>query len=104
MWNPMLESLCHSEVGFVMEALLDEKEIGRVALSCHFSFDVLCDKTSSLPLVNDHVSVRNWPPQLPQNVATASWRFQNGNVQGRGPGRMQGRVACSRIHHPQMKN
>ena len=43
MWNPMLESLCPSEVGVVKEALLDEKEIGRVALSCHFSFDVLCD-------------------------------------------------------------
>ena len=42
-WNPMLESLCHSEVRVVMEALLDEVDMGRIALSCHISLDVLCD-------------------------------------------------------------
>ena len=68
----MLESLCHSEVGVVLEVLLDEKKFGRVALSCHFSLDVLCDKTSSIPVVNDNVSVRKWPLLLPQNVATVS--------------------------------
>ena len=26
--------------------------------------------TSSLPVVNDHVSVRNWPPLLPKHVVT----------------------------------
>ena len=61
-WNPMLESLCHSEVGVVMETLLDEVDMGRIALSCHFSLDVPCDKTSSLPMVNDHVFVTTWPP------------------------------------------
>ena len=71
-WNPMLASLCHFEVGVVMEALLDEVDMGRIALACHFSLDVLCDKTSSLPVVNDHVSVRNWPPLLPQHVETES--------------------------------
>ena len=48
MWNPMLASLCHFEVGVVLEALLDEVAMGRIALACHFSLDVLCDKTSSL--------------------------------------------------------
>ena len=71
-WNPMLASLCHFEVGVVMEALLDEVDMGRIALACHFSLDVLCDKTSSLPVVNDHVSVRNWPPLLPHHVETES--------------------------------
>ena len=46
-WNPMLESLCHLEVGVVLEALLDEVDIGRIAVSCHFSLNVLCDKTFS---------------------------------------------------------
>ena len=58
----MLESLCHSEVGVVMEALFDEVDMGRTSLSCHLSLDVLCDKTSSLPVVNDHVFVKIWPP------------------------------------------
>ena len=47
-WNTMLEALCHFEV-----------------LACHFSLDVLCDKSSSLPVVTDNVSVRNWSPPLP---------------------------------------
>ena len=68
--EPMLASLCHFETGAGMEALLDEKESGRVALSCHFSLDVF--QTSSLLVVSDHVSVRNWPPLLPQHVETES--------------------------------
>ena len=39
---------------------------------CHFSLDLLCVKTSSLPVVNDHVSVRNWPPPPYPHVATES--------------------------------
>ena len=62
----MLASLCHFEFGVGMEALLDEVDMGRIALACHSSLDILCDKTSSLPVVNDHASVRNWPPPLPQ--------------------------------------
>ena len=71
-WNPMLASLCHIEMGVGMEALLEEVDMGRIALACHFSLDVLRDKTSSMPVVNDHVSARNWPPPLPQRVATES--------------------------------
>ena len=44
-------------------------------LSCHFSLDVLCDKTSSSPVVTDPVSVSNWPPLPPQLVATESDDF-----------------------------
>ena len=55
----MLDALYHFEVGVGMEALIDEVDMGRMILSCNFSLDVLCDKTSSFPVVNDHVSVRN---------------------------------------------
>ena len=60
--NPMLASLCHFVVGVVMEALLVEMEVGRIALTWNFS----------LPVVNDHVFVRNWPLLLPQHVETDS--------------------------------
>ena len=59
-WNPMLASMCHFEIGVVMEALLVEMELGRIALTWNFS----------LPVVNDHVFVRNWPPHFPQQVET----------------------------------
>ena len=36
-WNPMLASLRHFEVGVVLEALLEEVDMGRIAFSCHFS-------------------------------------------------------------------
>ena len=72
-WNSLLDVLCHFEVGVVLGALLDGVVVERiVALTCHFSLDLLCDKTSSLPLVNDHVSVRNWPPPPYPHVATDS--------------------------------
>ena len=72
MWNSMLDVLRHFEVGVVLGALLDEVAMGRIALACHFSPDLLCDKTSSLPVVNGHVSVRNWPPSPYLHVATES--------------------------------
>ena len=31
-WNPLLESLCRSEVSVVMEAVLDEVDMRRIAL------------------------------------------------------------------------
>ena len=45
---------------------------GDLLLRAIFSFDLLCEKTSSLPVVNDHVSVRNRPPPPYPNVATES--------------------------------
>ena len=52
-----MELLCHAHVGVCMEAYLDEVDMGRIALSYQFSLDVLCDKTSSLLLVNGQVFV-----------------------------------------------
>ena len=94
-WNPMFASLCHFEIGTGTEALPEEVDMGRIALACHFSLDILCDKTSSLPVVNDHVSVRNWPPPLPQRVAVWSWDGQGG-----GPGQVKGREVCSWLRPP----
>ena len=37
--NPMLELLCYAHVGVLME-----EDSGRIALSCHFALDILCDK------------------------------------------------------------
>ena len=71
-WNSMLDLLCHFEVGVVLGALREEVVMGRIALTFHFSLDLFCDRTSSLPLVNDHVSVRNWPPPPCPHVATES--------------------------------
>ena len=42
-WNPMLELLFHTQIGISMEALFSEEDMGRIALSCHFALDVLCD-------------------------------------------------------------
>ena len=42
--NPMLELLCHTHSGLLMEALFDEEDLGRIALSFHFALDIFCDK------------------------------------------------------------
>ena len=43
-WNPMLELLCHAHIGVFMEALFDEEDLVRIAHSCDFALDILCDK------------------------------------------------------------
>ena len=43
-WNPVLELLFHVQVGAFMEEYVDEVDLLRIALSCHFALDVLCDK------------------------------------------------------------
>ena len=43
MWNPML-FFCHDFVGTDVESYFDEIVWGRIALSCHFALDLLCDK------------------------------------------------------------
>ena len=47
MWNPLLELLRHVQIGMRMETLVDEVATARVALSCHFALDPLCDKSGS---------------------------------------------------------
>ena len=43
--NSMLELVCHTHIGIYMEALVGAKELGIIALSCHFVLDILCDKS-----------------------------------------------------------
>ena len=44
MRNPMLGLFCHVQVGVLMESYFDEVVLTRIALSCHFSIDLLCEK------------------------------------------------------------
>ena len=37
---------CHEHVGAFMEAYFDDVVLGRIALSCHFALDLLCDKAA----------------------------------------------------------
>ena len=43
-WNPMVGLLFHTHVGVSMEALFCKEDMGRIALSCHLTLDVLCNK------------------------------------------------------------
>ena len=44
MWNPLLELLFHEQVSGVLEPLVDEIDLAKIALSCYFSLDLLCYK------------------------------------------------------------
>ena len=46
-WNPMLGLFCHADMGIFMEALADEKVLGRIALSRHFAQDIPCDTSEN---------------------------------------------------------
>ena len=46
-WNPKLALFFHAHIGIYMEVLVDEKELGRLALSRHFALDILCDKSET---------------------------------------------------------
>ena len=56
-WNPVLELLFHVQVGAFMEEYVDEVDLGRIALSCHFALDVPCDKAEAH--CRDKCSVRH---------------------------------------------
>ena len=43
-WCSLLELFFHWQIGQCMEALVDEVSTARVALSCHFALDILCEK------------------------------------------------------------
>ena len=45
-WNPMMELLFHVQIGGIFELLVDVIDLARIALSCHFALDILCDKES----------------------------------------------------------
>ena len=39
LWDPMLELFCHSDIGLLMETLVDDMVLAMVALSCHFALE-----------------------------------------------------------------
>ena len=43
----MLELLFHVQVGAFMVAYFEGVDLVRIALSCHFALDVLCDKAEA---------------------------------------------------------
>ena len=40
MWNPLLELSFHEQVGGVFETFVDEIDLAKIALSCHFALDL----------------------------------------------------------------
>ena len=42
MWNPLLSAMLDVVAGPVLDDMVSEVDMGRVALTCHFSLDVLC--------------------------------------------------------------
>ena len=43
-WNPMMMLLFHVQIGSIFEVFMEDIDLARIALSCHFALDVLCDK------------------------------------------------------------
>ena len=44
MWNPLLSAMADVIAGPVLDDMVSEVDMGRVALTCHFSLDVLCSE------------------------------------------------------------
>ena len=44
MWNPMMVLLLRVQIGGTFEHFVDEMDLARVALSCHFALDLFCYK------------------------------------------------------------
>ena len=46
MWNPIVELLFHFQIGGIFVLFMDKIDMARLALSCHFAVDVLCDASA----------------------------------------------------------
>ena len=44
MWNPLLELVFHEQVSGIFESFVVEIDLAKIALSCHFALDLLCNK------------------------------------------------------------
>ena len=42
MWNPLLELLFHGQISSILLLFVDEIDLAKIALSCHFALDLLC--------------------------------------------------------------
>ena len=43
-WNLLMELLFHVQIGGIFKIFVDEIDLARIALSCHFALDLLCYK------------------------------------------------------------
>ena len=43
-WNTLLELLFHGQISGAFEPFVVETDLAKIALSCHFALNVLCDK------------------------------------------------------------
>ena len=43
----MMELPLHVQIGGIFEHFVDETDLARIALSCHFAPDLLCDKAGT---------------------------------------------------------
>ena len=71
-WNALLAALVHYRVGEVLQPLLTEADMGKVALSCHFACDALCAELRRMRLTS---------PSLPtpsDDRCEGSPRWRNG--------------------------
>ena len=41
MWNPLMELLFHEQISGAFEPFVDEIDLARIALPCHFALDLL---------------------------------------------------------------
>ena len=46
-WNPMMELPFHVQFGGIFEPFVDEIDLARIALSCHFALDSHCNKVGT---------------------------------------------------------
>ena len=42
----MMELLLHVQIGGIFERFMDEIDLARIALSCHFALDIPCDNST----------------------------------------------------------
>ena len=45
-WNPVMELLFHVQIGGIFEIFVEEIDLARIELSCHFALDLLCDHSA----------------------------------------------------------
>ena len=47
-WNALLTALIYHGVGRALQRCLSDEELGKVALTCHFACDSLCEEMCSM--------------------------------------------------------
>ena len=46
-WNPLLDLLFHEHISSILLLSVDDFDLAKMALSCHFALDFLCYKESA---------------------------------------------------------